>query len=298
MSSNQKIANAVAEYLSHISKVLPDDVVKALTRLRAEEKSEAASSVYDTMFRNMEMAEDQSKPLCQDTGIVQFKVICGSEHPAIAEIGESLKEAVIKATNETPLRPNCIETFDETNTGNNTGTGAPSIWWEIEPGRSDLQIYVYLAGGGCSLPGIAKVFMPGQGYGVITPFVAERVTEMGLNACPPLFVGVGVGNSIETAAMNSKLALMRDVDSINDNPKAAALEKELEEKLNYIGIGPQGLGGSSSVMGVNIVNTVRHPATLAVAVSFGCWCHRRGVISFDKDHNYASRTHSKFEKQF
>ena len=81
----------------HISKVLPDDVVKALTRLRTEEKSEAASSVYDTMFRNMEMAEDQSKPLCQDTGIVQFKVICGSEHPAIAEIGESLKEAVIKA---------------------------------------------------------------------------------------------------------------------------------------------------------------------------------------------------------
>ena len=297
MSSNQKIANAVAEYLSHISKVLPDDVVKALTRLRAEEKSEAASSVYDTMFRNMEMAEDQSKPLCQDTGIVQFKVICGSEHPAIAEIGESLKEAVIKATKETPLRPNCIETFDETNTGDNTGTGAPSIWWEIVPGRSDLEIYVYLAGGGCSLPGIAKVFMPGQGYEVIAPFVAERVTEMGLNACPPLFIGVGVGNSIETAAMNSKLALMRDVDSTNDNPKAAALEKELEEKLNYIGIGPQGMGGSSSIMGVNIVNTVRHPASLAVAVSFGCWCHRRGIISFDKDLKYTSKTHSKFGKK-
>ena len=294
--TNQIIVNAVAEYLDHISKLLPDDVVKALTRLRTEEKNEAAASVYETMFRNMKMAEELDKPLCQDTGIVQFKVICGSEHPAIGEIGASLREAVIKATKKAPLRPNCIETFDETNTGDNTGSGAPAIWWEIEPGRSELEIYVYLAGGGCSLPGIAKVFMPGQGYEVIAPFVAERVTEMGLNACPPLFIGVGIGNSIETAAMNSKLALMRDVDSSNENPKAAALEKELEEKLNYIGIGPQGLGGSSSVMGVNIVNTVRHPATLAVAVSFGCWCHRRGVINFDEELNYRSKTHSKFLK--
>lgn len=136
--------------------------------------------------------------------------------------------------------------------------------------------------------------MPGMGYEAVIPFVLERVTEYGLNACPPLVVGVGIGMSVETAALNSKKALLRQIGSENENPGAARLEKILKESINAIGIGPQGLGGSSSVLGVNIVNTVRHPATLGVAVSFGCWCHRRGIIRFDKDLNYDSPTHPSF----
>ena len=146
------------------------------------------------------------------------------------------------------------------------------------------------------MPGKAEVLMPAGGYEAIVPFVMDRAVEMGINACPPLIVGVGVGNSIELAALNSKKALMRDVSSCNDNPKVSELEDLLEEGLNSVGMGPQGFGGDSSVMGVNVVNTVRHPATLAVAVSFGCWCHRRGLISFDKDMDLEVRTHSRFAK--
>ena len=294
--SNRIIKDTTADFIGHIAKVLPDDIAEALRRLRDAETSEAALRVYETMFKNMDLAAELDRPLCQDTGIVQFWVRCGARFPALNELEDSLTEAVIKATKETPLRPNCIETFEEKNTGTNIGTGAPTIWWDILPDRDDCEIYVYLAGGGSSMPGKAEVLMPAGGYEAIVPFVMDRAVEMGINACPPLIVGVGVGNSIELAALNSKKALMRDVSSCNDNPKASELEDLLEEGLNSVGMGPQGFGGDSSVMGVNVVNTVRHPATLAVAVSFGCWCHRRGLISFDKDMDFEVRTHSRFAK--
>jgi len=294
--SNRIIKDTMTGFIGHMAKVLPDDIKEALCRLRDAETDKAALSVYETMFKNMELAAKLDSPLCQDTGIVQFWVRCGANFPALNELEEALIGAVVRATEDTPLRPNCVETFDEKNTGTNLGTGAPTIWWDILPDRDDCEIYVYLAGGGSSMPGKAEVLMPSAGYEAIVPFVMDRAVEMGVNACPPLIVGVGVGNSVEVAAMNSKKALMHDVTSRNDNPKAAELEDLLEEGLNSVGIGPQGFGGDSSVIGVNLVNTVRHPATLAVAVSFGCWCHRRGRIVFDSKLNFESKTHSSFVK--
>ena len=290
------IANAVADYLNHISKHLPGDIHDALCRLRDEESDKGARSIYETMFRNMELAAELGKPLCQDTGLVQFKIKCGALFPAINELAGSLEDAVRIATEKAPLRPNCIVSFEEKNTDNNVGDGVPVVSWEIVPGRDDCEITAYLAGGGSSMPGKAEVLMPSAGYEAVIPFVLDRVAEYGPNACPPLFIGVGVGNSVETAAMNSKNALFRDVDTSNDNPKAAKLEKLLEEGLNKMGIGPQGLGGSTSVMGVNLISSARHPATLAVAVSFGCWCHRRGRLHFDRELNYESQTHPGFVK--
>ena len=141
------------------------------------------------------------------------------------------------------------------------------------------------------MPGVATVLMPGEGYEGVVKFVLDRMTSYGLNACPPLLVGVGVGTSVETAAMNSKLALMRSVGSHNENENAAKLERLLEDGINEIGLGPQGLKGKKSVMGVNVVNTARHPSTIGVAVNTGCWSHRRGQIVFDKDLNYKITTH-------
>lgn len=289
------IVDAMASFIGHTVKILPDDVGAKLRELSEKETDPAAMAVYETMFRNLRLAEELDRPLCQDTGVVQFWVRCGSGFPMMNEMERLLTEAVRKATHETPLRPNCVETFSDVNTGNNVGKGVPVIWWDIVPDRDDCEIYTYYAGGGCSLPGKAEVFMPGAGYKAIIPFVLDRVTEYGLNACPPLLIGVGVGNSVETAAMNSKKALMRSVDSVSDDPKAAEMEKLLEEGVNAIGLGPQGFGGSSSVLGVNIVNTPRHPATLGVAVNFGCWAHRRGAIVFDRDLGFRSTTHSGFK---
>ena len=294
---DKRIVDSMAAFIGHTVKVLPDDVEEKLRELGRSETDPAALAVYETMFRNIGLAAELDRPLCQDTGVVQFWVRCGSGFPALNDMERLLTEAVLKATREAPLRPNCVETFSDVNTGNNVGKGVPVIWWDIVPDRDDCEIYTYYAGGGCSLPGRAEVFMPGAGYKAIIPFVLDRVTEYGLNACPPLLIGVGVGNSVETAAMNSKKALMRKVGSVSDDPKAAELERLLEDGINAIGLGPQGFGGSSSVLGVNIVNTARHPATLGVAVNFGCWAHRRGVIVFDRDLNCRSVTHSGFAGQ-
>lgn len=133
------------------------------------------------------------------------------------------------------------------------------------------EIYAYMAGGGCTLPGKAMVLMPGAGYEGVTKFVMDVMTSYGINACPPLLVGVGVATSVETAALLSKKALMRPLGSHNENERAAYMEKLLEDGINSIGLGPQGMGGKYSVMGVHIENTARHPSAIGVAVNVGCW---------------------------
>ena len=228
----------------------------------------------------------------QDTGVLQFWVKCGASFPLIGELEGLLKEAVMISTVEAPLRHNSVETFDEYNTGKNVGKGTPTVFWDIVPDSDQCEIYAYMAGGGCTLPGKAMVLMPGAGYEGVTRFVLDVMTSYGLNACPPLLVGVGVATSVETAALLSKKALMRPLGSHNENQRAAAMEKLLEDGINSIGLGPQGMGGKYSVMGVHIENTARHPSTIGVAVNVGCWSHRRGHIIFDKDLNYTITTHS------
>ena len=286
------MTDMMAKFITHTGKKLPDDVIAKLTELREKEDSPLAKVIYDTMFRNQELAVKLGRPSCQDTGVMQFWVKCGTDFPLIGQLEALLKEAVIKATVEAPLRHNSVETFDEYNTGKNVGKGTPTVWWDIIPDSDNCEIYTYMAGGGCTLPGQAMVLMPGEGYEGITKFVLDRMTSYGLNACPPLLVGVGVATSVETAALLSKKALMRDIGSHNPNERAAKMEKLLEDGINAIGLGPQGMGGRYSVMGVNIENTARHPSAIGVAVNVGCWSHRRGHIIFDKDLNCKILSHS------
>lgn len=289
---SKKMKEMMAKFIAHTGKKLPDDVIAKLQELRDKEDTHLAKSIYDTMFHNQELAVKLNRPSCQDTGVLQFWVKCGTGFPLINELEILLKEAVIQATFEAPLRHNSVETFDEYNTGKNVGTGTPTVWWDIVPNSEQCEIYTYMAGGGCTLPGHAMVLMPGEGYEGVTKFVLERMTSYGLNACPPLLVGVGVATSVETAALLSKKALMRPIGSHNDNERAAMMEKLLEDGINAIGLGPQGMGGKFSVLGVHIENTARHPSAIGVAVNVGCWSHRRGHIIFDKDLNYKILSHS------
>ena len=278
-----QLTDYMAKFIAHVAKKLPDDVIAKLQELREKEDSPLSKVIYDTMFRNQELAVALNRPSCQDTGVLEFWVKA------------LLKEAVVKATFEAPLRHNSVETFDEYNTGKNVGKGTPTVFWDIVPNSDKCEIYTYMAGGGCTLPGKAMVLMPGEGYEGVTKFVLDVMTSYGLNACPPLLVGVGVATSVETAALLSKKALMRPIGSHNDNERAAKMENLLEDRINAIGLGPQGMGGKYSVMGVNIENTARHPSAIGVAVNVGCWSHRRGHIVFDKDLNYTITTHSGVE---
>ena len=288
----KKMTEIMAKFIAYAGIRLPDDVTRKLNELREKEDSPMAKVIYDTMFENQELADKLNRPCCQDTGVLQFWIKCGVEFPLMGELEALLKESVIKATLEAPLRHNSVETFDEYNTGKNVGKGTPTIWWDIVPDSSDCEIYTYMAGGGCTLPGQAMVLLPGEGYEGIVKFVLDRMTSYGLNACPPLLVGVGIATSVETAAVLSKKALMREIGSHNSNERAAMMEKLLEDGINAIGIGPQGMGGKYTVVGVHIENTARHPSAIGVAVNVGCWSHRRGHIIFDRDLNYTITTHS------
>lgn len=288
----QRLTDMVASFVGHIGKKLPDDVVAKLEELGRQETAPLPKVLYETMTKNQNLAVKLDRPSCQDTGVIQFWLKCGTNFPYMGELEALLKEAVVKATFETPLRHNSVETFDEYNTKRNVGKGTPTVWWDIVPGSDQCEIYAYMAGGGCTLPGKAMVLMPGAGYEGVTDFVLDQMTSYGLNACPPLLVGVGVATSVETAALLSKKALMRPIGSHNENANAAKMEQLLEDGINAIGLGPQGMGGKFSVMGVNIENTARHPSAIGVAVNVGCWSHRRGHIVVDKDLNVTCDTHS------
>lgn len=290
--ASEKIIDTMAKFVDYASKCLPDDVRKKITELSQQETEPLAKIIYSTMEKNQKLAKQLNRPSCQDTGALQYFIKCGAQFPYIGELPTWLKEATFRATQDAPLRHNCVETFDEYNTGKNIGTGIPSIFLDIVPDSDKLEINTYMAGGGCSLPGKAMVLMPGEGYEGVTRFVLDQMTSYGLNACPPLLVGVGIGTSVEVAALQSKKALMRPLGSHNKNPRAAEMEKLLEDGINKIGLGPQGLRGKSSVLGVHIENSARHPSVIGVAVNVGCWSHRRGHIIFDKELNYVIDSHS------
>lgn len=290
-----RLTNTIAKFVAYTSKRLPNDVREKLKELGAQEDTPLAKIIYETMFKNQELAVELNRPSCQDTGAIQFFLKCGANFPYIGEMPKVLREAVIQATKEAPLRHNSVETFDEYNTGKNVGKGVPSIFWDIVPESDALEIHTYMAGGGCSLPGKAMVLMPGEGYEGVVRFVMDVMTSYGLNACPPLLVGVGIGTSVETAALLSKQALMRPIGSHNTNERAASMEQLLEDGINKIGLGPQGMTGKNSVLGVHIENAARHPSVIGVAVNVGCWSHRRGHIVFDKELNYTIDSHTEVE---
>ena len=261
------LTNLMSKFTSYIGKRLPTDVTDKLGELREQEVNFLAKEVYESMRQNQEAADRLDRPSCQDTGVIQYFLQAGANFPLLGELEGILEGATLGATKEGPLRHNAVETFVEKNTGTNTGSKIPWLDWEIVPGSDSVTIDVYMAGGGCTLPGAAKVLMPGQGYEGVAEFVFDVITSRGVNACPPLLVGVGVSTSAETAARLSKKAILRTVGSRHPNDNAALMEELLTEGLNELGLGPQGLTGNNSVMGVNIESSARHPSTIGVAVS-------------------------------
>ena len=289
------LTNVMSKFTAYIGKRLPTDVTQKLGDLREKEVNFLAKEVYESMRQTQEAADKLDRPSCQDTGVIQYFLTAGANFPLLGELEEILQEATAGATREGPLRHNAVETFVEKNTGTNTGSKIPWLDWDIVPGDDSVTIDVYMAGGGCTLPGKATVLMPGQGYEGVAEFVFDVITSRGVNACPPLLVGVGVSTSAETAARLSKKAILRPVDSRHPNDNAALMEQLLTDGLNELGLGPQGLTGNNSVMGVNIESSARHPSTIGVAVSPGCWAHRRGRIRINADMSYEVISHQGFK---
>ncbi|MBK5247580.1 MAG: L(+)-tartrate dehydratase subunit alpha [Peptostreptococcaceae bacterium] len=291
MFDKEKFTEVVSKFVSMTGKILPDDIQEKLQELSDKETGPLAKIVYGCYKKNQDLAKELNRPSCQDTGVVNFYIKAGENFPGLGGVDDCLKEAVERATREAPLRHNAVSIFDEKNTGTNTGERDPFIYWEIVPNSDKLNLRSYMSGGGCSLPGRAITLMPSAGYEAVIKYVFDTVVDWGINACPPLLIGIGIAGSVENAAVLSKKALLRPLSERNHNPKGAKLELELEEGLNKLGLGPQGITGDSTVMGVHIETAARHPSTISIAINIGCWSHRWGEIVFDKDLNYEILTH-------
>jgi L(+)-tartrate dehydratase alpha subunit len=291
VAAAESLTDTLAKFTAYIGKRLPTDVIQKQAELRKKETNPMAIEIFDVMAENQEAADKLDRPSCQDTGVIQYFIQAGSSFPLLGELEAILEGATTGATEIGPLRHNAVETFDEKNTGTNTGSKIPWLDWEILPGEDYAIVDVYMAGGGCTLPGASTVLMPGQGYEGVAEFVLDVMTSRGLNACPPLLVGVGVSTSAETAARLSKKAILKPVTARNSNENAAKLEQLLTDGINELGIGPQGLTGDNTVMGVNIESSARHPSTIGVAISTGCWAHRRGRIKINADLSYEILSH-------
>ena len=284
------VENVAVKLLQLAVTGLPQDVKEALQRAYREEESEAGKTQLKAVLDNVELAEKRREPMCQDTGVIIFYVKAGAEAKGLDKIEEALRNATKRATKEVPLRPNAVDPFTQKNSGDNTGRFIPFIHWEIVPG-DDLEITALPKGGGSENVCVTDMLVPGEGVMGLKRFVVDAVIKAGSKPCPPNILGVAVGGGADIAIKLAKKALLRPINQPNPNPEIANLEKELYEAANMTGIGPMGLGGKVTVLGVNVEYAHRHPASFPAAVAFQCWAARRATALIHSDGTVEYLTH-------
>jgi fumarate hydratase subunit alpha len=269
---------------------LPEDVKQVLKKAYAEETSETGKTQLKAILDNIELAEKYQAPVCQDTGTIIFYVKAGSKAKDLDKIEEALISATRRATKEVPLRPNAVDPFSQKNSGDNTGRFIPHINWEITSGDS-VELTVMTKGGGSENVCVTGMLVPGEGIKGLKKFVIDAVIKAGAQPCPPTILGIAMGGGADISIKLAKKTLLRPVNEPNSDPEIAKLEKEIFEAANITGIGPMGLGGKTTVLGVHIDYAFRHPASFPAAVAFNCWASRRASARINADGTVEYLTH-------
>lgn len=290
MPTKKLVENVAVKLLQLAVTELPKDAKAALQNAYRKEESEAGKTQLKAILDNVELAEKTRTPMCQDTGVVIFYIKAGAQAEGLDQIEEALHDATKRATKEVPLRPNTVNPFTGKNSGDNTGRFVPFIHWNIVPGDV-VEITVFPKGGGSENVCALGMIRPGEGVKGLKRFVVDAVMKAGAKPCPPNILGVAVGGGADIAMKLAKAALLRPLDQPNPDPQLAKLEKELYEAANMTGIGPMGLGGKFTVLGVNVEYAHRHPASYPVAVAFQCWAARRASARLHPDGTVEYLTH-------
>lgn len=290
----QAIANVIEETSVNLLRLavtkLPQDVKEALQNAYREETSQAGKIQLEVILKNIELAEKENTPMCQDTGTITYYVKAGSQTQGLDKIESVLRKATKKATREIPLRPNAVDPFTQKNTGDNTGRFIPYINWEITAGDA-IEITAFPKGGGSENVCQLGMITANEGVRGLKKFVIDSVIKADAMPCPPTILGVAVGGGADIAMKLAKMALLRPLNQPNLNPDLAKIERELYEAANSTGIGPMGLGGKSTVLGVNVEYAHRHPASYPVAVAFQCWAARRATARIHSNGRVEYLTH-------
>jgi fumarate hydratase subunit alpha len=254
---------------------LGKDVVSAFETGKEQEESPTGKAIFSALLKNQDIARDEKVPMCQDTGFSVIYIELGQDvHIEGGSLEEDINEGVRQGYAEGYLRKSMCEPFTRKNTGDNTPA---VVITEIVPGDK-MKIIVAPKGGGSENMSRVTMLKPADGKEGIKKFVVNRCFEAGSNPCPPVIVGVGIGGSSEKAAILARKSLFREIGSKNPDPELAKMEAEMLKKINALGMGPQGLGGTQYALAVHIEKYPCHIAQLPLAVNICCHAARHKEV--------------------
>lgn len=273
--SAQSLHTAVVDMILQSNRSIRPDVLQAFKKSYQAESAPVAQEILRQLLENAEYAQSSGLPLCQDCGAAVFFVEHGEDvRIEGSTLVELLNKATIEAYDKGSLRKSICHPFSRKNTGDNTPA---MIHTELVPGDK-ISIRYMAKGGGSENMSRATMLTPAQGWKGIKDFVVTRMAEAGPNPCPPTIVGVGVGGTFDIVPSLAKKALFRPIDEVNPNPELAAMEQELFEAVNALGIGPMGLGGKTTCLAVKMEIMPCHIASLPVAINVQCHSSRHAEV--------------------
>lgn len=267
---------------------IPLDVRAGLSRGLEAEKREGhktAAGIMLSILTNISVADEQQTLVCQDTGLPIFKVLVGATlNLDLARLNDSLRNGCERATAERPLRSNTVHPLTRKHSGTNTGRGIPIVKLEFVSDSDRIELHMAPKGSGSENMSFLKMLNPSDGILGIKRFVLQCIFESGARPCPPMIVGIGLGGTSDVAAALAKEAsTFRRIGTRDPDPDVAALEAELLDQINQTGIGPQGLGGATTAMAVNIEWAHTHISQNPVAVNIQCWRGERAAAVIEAD---------------
>ena len=279
-----KLGEQILELIIRTSTDLPRDVENALARsLAAEIPLSPAANAIEAILENVKKARERKVPICQDTGTPNFKVYHGKDRSQ-TELKKIITDCTIRATELSYLRPNAVDTLTGANSGNNTGKGFPSIAFE-ETGGDLFVIKLMLKGGGSENVSFQRKLpykSAGRDLNGIRYAVLEGLQSAQGQGCAPGIIGVCAGGDRASSYAEAKAQLFRNLDDINPDDTLSTLEKDLLSDINSLGIGPMGLGGMTTALGVKVSSLARVPASYFVSCSYMCWACRRRTLTVGK----------------
>ena len=275
--SATQITDTVARLCFEANCHLGSDIEERIEPMHAQESWPQAKEILERIIENYQIAHRENVPVCQDTGMACVFIEVGQDVHVEGNLEEAIHEGVRRGYTEGYLRKSVVrDPLDRVNTGDNTPA---MIYYQIVPGDK-IDITVAPKGFGSENMSQIKMLKPSDGLQGVKDFVLKVVEDAGPNPCPPIVVGVGIGGTFDKAAYMAKKALLRPVDSHHAEEFYANLEDELLEKINQLGIGPQGFGGKTTALAVNIEKCPTHIAGLPIAVNINCHVtrHQHEVI--------------------
>lgn len=273
--NTNEITLAIANMCIEACTILPDDTLNAIKNAEGSEKFPLCKEILGSLIENAKVSKERKMPLCQDTGMAIFFIEIGHDVHVDGDIDAAINEGVAKGYSEGYLRKSVVaDPLRRVNTGDNT----PAIVHYSFTKGDKIKITFAPKGFGSENMSAVKMLKPSDGVDGVIDFVVDTVDKAGSNPCPPIVVGVGIGGTMEKAAILSKHALTRDIGSENPDTYYSDLEKTLLEKINRLGIGAQGFGGSVTALCVNIETYPTHIAGLPVAVNINCHVSRHKTV--------------------